>query len=360
MAANCSNEVNVPASNSGTVAPNKRGRVIAGTLAALCLLLLVAGSILYASLAPHDRGHARNAIQTGIEAGDKAAGNPVAKDFLLSGKVRAMLWVTSLGLLFLAWFFVGRAFSESWFAIFISRNNRVSLSQLQFVLWTLLFASATLALFLIRFRGLRDADALGFALPTEAALLMGISSLSFGGAQVIQAAKRNRMPTETEIERAVRQKLRKVHPELAVRVRKQVTFGSLASQLDAAKGSLDAVDRAELKRIRRQVLEGMNGVLARDAPGKARPINLLQGDEVTNRDQMDLGKIQLAFFSLLAIVAYGVLLWRFFFHGSFFENAAGPFLGQMPAVSQGLVALLGGSHAGYLGGKAAGSTNTQA
>ena len=331
------------------------GRRTAGILALLCVLALVGVGVAYTSSAPRDRSQARDAIGSSTE--------PAGQDPLLEGPLRLALWLTCLALVLLGWLCTGRAFSDSWGAIFISRNNRASLSQVQFVLWTVLFASATLALFLIRFRALRGTDALGFSFPTEAALLMGVSSVSFGGAQVIAASKRAREPTAKDVEKAVRATLRDHRPDIYPKV-KAVAFGKLldavpgdkakdpAGPPSLAKPALDAV-----RDVADELASRANGVLAREPKGGARLVHLVQGDEITNRDHMDLGKVQLAFFSLLAIVAYFLLLWRLFLHGSFLGD--GPSLATLPKVSEGLVALLGASSVGYLGSKAAGATRAR-
>lgn len=352
--------------------PRDKGRRRAGIAAVACILVLVLTCVAYEWAKTSERDAGRDLFRSGTLAKGTSTPQqfeanppqePSAADPLLDGFWRTSLWVTAFVLLLAAWVFTGRAFSDSWWGIFISRSNRASLSQLQFILWTLLFASATLALFLVRLRALTTTDAFGFDLPPEAAFLMGISAASFGGAQVIQATKRGRAPTAKDVEQAVRQTA-KGDQVLAARLKK-VPFGALfeddaedghpvgMSLADDARGKLKA-SAHDVEQARDHVLSRANGVLAREKAGGARPVQLIQGDEINNRDNMDLGKTQLAFFSLVAIVAYAVLLWRLFLHGSFF---GAPDLAELPPVSQGLVALLGASHVGYLGAKAAGATN---
>jgi hypothetical protein len=71
---------------------------------------------------------------------------------------------------------------------------------------------------------------------------------------------------------------------------------------------------------------------------------MFKGDEVTDCSQLDLGKIQMFYFTLVLVLAYGVQLGSLFLAGQFFES--------MPVLDSGMVALLGISHAGYLGNKA--------
>jgi hypothetical protein len=79
-------------------------------------------------------------------------------------------------------------------------------------------------------------------------------------------------------------------------------------------------------------------------PGDARLADLFQGDEIGNAAHLDLGKVQMLFFTLILVLAYGVALANLF-------TKATPIV-MLPALDGGMVALLGISHAGYLLNKA--------
>ena len=70
-----------------------------------------------------------------------------------------------------------------------------------------------------------------------------------------------------------------------------------------------------------------------------------RGEEIGNAAHLDLGKIQLFYFTVILVLAYAVAL------GTAFASGAAR-IGEFPALDSGIVALLGISHAGYLTHKA--------
>lgn len=325
-------------------------------LALFAVALLLSVSLVYAEL-----GHVQTPSPTQVEPG--------ALDPFAAPAARATLWLVLLALLAFAWLALGRAFAGTWRAIFISRANRMPLSQTQFVAWTLLFASAVLALFLINLRG-PGSDPLAFAIPTEAGGLLGLSAVSFGGAAVVQSVKRNQDPSSSAKARIVRKIAPKEGPLVArltslpeeqkhavTRVATAVRKGTINGGIDGLAGT-EAGDGVVVDKV---IADMSDGLLARNAsPRDANPLNFLQGDELGNQDDMDLGKIQLLAFSLITFVAYVVLLWQLFTSGVYYAaNDLGgflPHLDRLPQVSQGLLAIVGASHLGYLGSKAGGAT----
>ncbi len=96
-------------------------------------------------------------------------------------------------------------------------------------------------------------------------------------------------------------------------------------------------------------------MFANRAPCEARWTDLIQGDELANASSLDFGKVQMLGFTALVLGAYVAVLWRSFSG----DPCAVACPAALPAISAGLVQLLGVSHLGYLGGKVAGPTRTQ-
>jgi hypothetical protein len=87
----------------------------------------------------------------------------------------------------------------------------------------------------------------------------------------------------------------------------------------------------------------------RDA-AQTRWSDLFRGEETTNAAQLDLDKVQMFYFTVILLVVYGVTL------GS--GLAQGQVITSFPKLSEGMVALLGISHAGYLTHKTLPHTTT--
>ena len=102
----------------------------------------------------------------------------------------------------------------------------------------------------------------------------------------------------------------------------------------------------------------MQDVTVNASPKDARVADLFRGDETGNGAHLDLGKVQMLFFTVVLVLVY------FFALGNGFADIVNGVVGdgkrvyQLPALSQSMVTLLGISHAGYLAAKAAPPSRT--
>jgi len=111
---------------------------------------------------------------------------------------------------------------------------------------------------------------------------------------------------------------------------------------DAEKKEMDRL-KEELKRqnMPESKIETQGKIVIWKWPEDARPADLFQGDEVGDAAHLDLGKIQMFFFTLILVLTYAAALSQ-----SFMNPPA--FIHELPPVSGGMVGLLGISHAGFL------------
>jgi len=195
----------------------------------------------------------------------------------------------------------------------IDSRSRMSLSQLQLVLWTVVVLSAYLTAALARLPD-HGVEALALALPPELWWLMGISTTSLIGTPLILSNKREGKANTTERAEA-------------------------AGRISKLEGVSPQVARERLER------ESQGLVLRNPTPQDARIHNLLTGDEIGNGGYLDLGKLQMLLFTLVLVFVYAVTL-----GGEMTKLIA---KGEFPALDQSMLALLGISHAGYLWFKAA-------
>jgi hypothetical protein len=83
-------------------------------------------------------------------------------------------------------------------------------------------------------------------------------------------------------------------------------------------------------------------------PSKATFGDLFKGDGIENADHVDLGKVQMFFFTMVLVLTYALLLGEMFVKDYIAPNHM-----TFPGVDESMVALLGISHAGFLSAKAA-------
>jgi hypothetical protein len=242
--------------------------------------------------------------------------------------------------------------------------------------------------------------ALEITFPPELVLAMGISLTSFAGSHLIQSVKSNRQVDVTELDRKVNdaeakaRAARDVHekavtdsrqpavdlkaaqdafnqveaelakdPESApLKVKRDMTRFALetrraanqsaidnltqaAVDLDAAQKALDNTKKdAETARTQAE------GVLhKKDSAAQASWNDLFRGNEISNYSQVDMGKVQMFFFTVIILLAYGAAVAALLRSGTAMLNPLG--IGY-PPFSDSLNALLGISHGAYLTSKA--------
>jgi hypothetical protein len=79
---------------------------------------------------------------------------------------------------------------------------------------------------------------------------------------------------------------------------------------------------------------------------------MFQGDELINTAQIDLAKVQMFYFTIIAAICFFVMVFKELIAG----NTS---LGTLPVLPDGFVAVLGISHGGYLTSKSINHTKSQ-
>jgi hypothetical protein len=238
---------------------------------------------------------------------------------------RAHAWPVVMGGLALAFASVGMAMQGDPRGILIDDRNMLSLSRLQITLWTLVIVSAYMtsamsnaisALGKVPAGQVPGADA-SIAIPPSVWLLLGISVTSWVGAPMILTPKRGQPASPDQVAATLGAK--NAPPPAAV---------------PAAAATASPVPFA---------VEGV--VLTKTDSRFASFSDLFRGEEVGNATTIDVGKLQLFFFTLTVVVAYAIALYAKLV-------APGP-VTSFPDLDASVVALMGISNAGYLANKAA-------
>ncbi|QHW29416.1 hypothetical protein GZH47_00275 [Paenibacillus rhizovicinus] len=210
------------------------------------------------------------------------------------------LWLASFVLMACFFLIVSLRITGKAFGLLVNERNLMDLSRFQTVLWTMILLSAYYTAASLRIYGLQNIeDALNVTLDWHLWALMGISFTSLVATPLIHVNKQAKTIADDE----------------------------------AAKLQPAAVEESD-------------GILcARSNFADASWTDLFKGDELKDAAYVDIAKLQMFFFTLVAALSYAALLLQMF--GSLAPGAITDF----PAVSEGLLALLGISHAGYLTSK---------
>jgi hypothetical protein len=192
------------------------------------------------------------------------------------------------------------------FGLFVTERNTVSLSRFQLAVWTFVVLSAFLTIAMKRlFAGsLSVPDPLAINLPWQLWALMGISTTSLVGSPLLSVDKSLKTPG--------------------------------AGVISRAQARTDADEETKVS----------DGTLYRRPWDKMAELSdMFRGDEVGNFYIIDVAKLQMFYFTLVCVLAYAVVL------GQWLVEKQPADLSSFPALSDGLIALIGISHAGYLGSK---------
>jgi Ca2+/Na+ antiporter len=190
----------------------------------------------------------------------------------------------------------------------IDERNQMSLSRLQLIIWTVIVISGYATAALWNLFATDATDPLAVGVPQELWWLLGISTTSFVGSPLILSTKKNQEANTAQ---------------------KEDNEAALIEQQGSAPDSVDT--------------EGV--VVVNKTPEQARLADMFTGDEIGNGPHLDLGKVQLFFFTIILVVAYGMAL------GQLFLSTSGQ-VGEFPTLSESILVLLGISHASYLTYKA--------
>jgi hypothetical protein len=224
---------------------------------------------------------------------------------------RVWAWLGTLVLLTLFAIVAGHGVIGLWLGLLIDERNRISLSRLQMILWTILvlsgFLTATLSNIAAVRAGGKDINPLAIVIPLNLLLLMGISTTSLVGSPLIRSTKTTQPEHSKKIE------------DEAARTRAELGRQGLPSSAIDTQGK----------------------IVIWNSPWDARWSDLFQGDEIGNAAQLDLGKVQMFYFTFILVLIYAVALSTIFIANT-------PIIAGFPKLDDGMVTLLGISHAGYL------------
>jgi hypothetical protein len=231
------------------------------------------------------------------------------------------MWVAIFMVVFMM--VLGTTISGRLLGILITEQNVMSLARFQAVLWTVIVISAFFVIAIARIDHAgkassdgKPSDPLNITLSNELLALLGISATALVGSPLIAATKKSKKPDQSD---------------------PQITTG------DRADAGTIGIANAE-------------GILFKNADINAACFtDIFEGDELANNNHVDLGKVQMFYFTVVTAVAYIAVIWKTIGTPDTLYSANFTF----PALSAGAVALLGISNAGYLANKGVDHTKKQ-
>lgn len=290
-----------------------------------------------------------------------------------------------------------------WDGIFIDNRRKISLSRLQIICWTILSLSAFAVIALDRTipvisgtisslipiegseteNSSTDAnnyDPLNIRFPEELIVALGISATSLAGASIIKSNKaeakngkavqllsEQKTLANTRVTNAAKNvkkhndalsafadeltKLRTLpegelvsnETKLKIDQIENESIPNTAEELKIAQQELDNA-KEELEKISKAEDSSVGEVHKNTDISQADWSDIFRGELVSNYQLVDVGKVQMFFFTIIIIFTYGALVWGVLGDSEGLRmNAV-----DLPSFSATLTGLLGLSHAGYL------------
>jgi hypothetical protein len=203
--------------------------------------------------------------------------------------------------------FLGKWISGRPLGVLVNERNLMSLSRFQMVSWTVLLLSAFFTVALKRLHVLSpNPAALNVSMDPRLWALMGISATSLVGTPLLLSSKTTQGLDQKTIDKA---SVALSEPPAQIQANSQGTLYSNARISDASL------------------------------------MDMFQGDDVGNTAYVDVSKVQMFYFTVIAIIAYSYAVYSAMPH-IYPQNGF-----AMPVPSGALVALLGISNAAYLTSK---------
>jgi hypothetical protein len=190
---------------------------------------------------------------------------------------------------------IGKLIFDSWWGVLITPQYTMSLSRTQTVVWTILICGSFMAVAFERLAA--GADALAFTIPDTLLGLIGISLTSAVATSAVLSGKSAKPATQAQVDLAEQKNETEVE-----------ACGTLFGYKDKSKACL---------------------------------MDMFEGDELGDAHTIDLGKVQMFFFTIVGAVVY---------LGEMYSQL-GAVPTSLPDLPTNLVYLMGMSHAGYVGNK---------
>ena len=218
---------------------------------------------------------------------------------------------------------VGKIIKNKILGILIDQRNKISLSRMQLVAWTLIVLAGFYAMGLLNLQDLGSAAAgspgpLDIAIPQEVWWLLGISTTSLVGSPLLQNFRSQQSSANTPA------------PDTSAAPAAPAASDSSSTTAATTDSQTTPVQTSSV-------------IHKNDTDDKASFWDIFKGEEGSNYQYVDVSKVQMLFFTVIIMLAYVVAL------VVQLREPGGTY--AFPELNAGLVALLGISHAGYLTNK---------
>jgi hypothetical protein len=268
-------------------------------------------------------------------------------------------WFAVSILLLVFFFLLGVLITKRPLGILVTEENVMSLSRFQTALWTLIVISAFLVIAIARIKngvladedGMELADPLNITIGSQLLSLLGITAAALVGSPLIAATKKDKQadPKAVQTTAAAMVRTGNVPDSMSAAAPGAVVAAAAPGAVvaAAAPGAVVAAAGPNHDEMAAAISENATGILYKNPTvNDASFSDMFEGNEIGNAAYVDLGKVQMFFFTVVVAIAYIAALWDVISGDGIYDANF-----TFPVLSDGMIALLGISNAGYLASK---------
>jgi hypothetical protein len=273
-----------------------------------------------------------------------------------------VIWVILLALLTALLLVISHAYTHRWLGFLIDERNKYSLSRLQMALWTMIILSAFLAAVLSNLHLVQIVTVTGAVNPPQVVFApVGTLVIDVLAQVGIYDPEAETISQEVDVSQldlsATVHDGQVIYVPLQGEVIPQTEVQSdepdpdeittpISVQIPSEVWVLLGISTTSLVVAPLIKSQSQERIVKNQSATEAKVSDLFRGEQIGDFTQIDLGKVQMFFFTAIVVGAYAVAL------ASMFITRELSAITSLPALDSGVIAMLGVSHAGYLTNKA--------
>jgi hypothetical protein len=270
------------------------------------------------------------------------------------------LWLVLLALLVALMLVISHAYTQRWLGVLIDERNKYSLSRLQMVLWTVVILSAFITAVLANLQLVQLVTVSGAVNPPQVVgVPVGTLVLDVLGQVGVFNPEDNTIHPDVDVSQLNLAATVHDGQQIYVPLKGESAPQTLTTEEDEGQPTtplsvqipsevwvLLGISTTSLVASPLIKHQTQDRVVKNQSATDAKLSDFFRGEQTGDFTQLDLGKVQMFFFTAIVVGAYAIALASMFLTKEFSS------ITSLPALDGGVIAMLGVSHAGYLTNKA--------
>jgi uncharacterized membrane protein YvlD (DUF360 family) len=273
-----------------------------------------------------------------------------------------LIWLVLLALLTALLLVISHAYTHRWLGLLIDERNKYSLSRLQMALWTMIVLSAFITAVLANLQLVQLVTVTGAVNPPQV-VFAPVGTLVVDVLAQVGVYDPDDSTISPDVDVSQLDLASTVHDGevIYVPLKDEVSPQAVAQSDEESTGQITTPISVQIPSevwlllgisttslVASPLIKNRtpDQIVKNQSATEAKLSDLFRGEQTGDITQLDLGKVQMFFFTVIVVGAYAIAL------ASMFITRELSAITSLPALDSGVIAMLGVSHAGYLTNKA--------